>query len=101
MSEIAGKVGLQKQYQVTRLLQLITLRQDIQKRLLVILKEQVIQLARYYTNLTQLERLEQAVAAEIDRIIAEAERETMSSNCSRESLFNRRLCRLIQSNYQP
>ena len=101
MSEIARKVGLQKQYQVTRLLQLITLRQDIQKRLLVILKEQVIQLAGYYTNLTQLERLEQAVAAEIDRIIAEAERETMSSNCSRESLFNRRLCCLVESHYQP
>lgn len=101
MSEIARKVGLQKQYQVTRLLQLITLRQDIQKRLLVILKEQVIQLARYYTNPTQLECLEQAVAAEIDRIVAEAERETMSFNCSRESLFNRRLCRLIESHYQP
>ena len=100
MSQIAGEVGLSKQYQVSRLLNLKPLREDIKQKLLVTLKEQVVELARCYTNPTQLGHLERALDEEIDRIMEEAERETMSSNCSRDSLFNRRLCHLIESDSQ-
>ncbi|MGB3535268.1 MAG: hypothetical protein WBA13_17345 [Microcoleaceae cyanobacterium] len=93
MKEIAKEIGLTRQDQVTRLLKLKSLRQDVQQRLLVTLKEEVIQLAGYYTDLLQLKRLEQALATEIDRIMAEAEREMSTPNCSRDSLFTRRLCR--------
>ncbi|KKD38089.1 hypothetical protein [Limnoraphis robusta] len=96
MSEIARKIGLKRQDNVTRLLQLKTLREDIQQRLLSTLKDQVIQLARYYNNLVKLERLEQALAAEIDRMMEEAQRDTMTPNCSRDSLFFRRLCRHLE-----
>ncbi len=93
MTEIAREIGLKRQDNVTRLLQLKTLREDIQQRLLSTLKDQVIQLARYYNNLVQLEHLEQALAAEIDRLMEEAQRDTMTPNCSRDSLFFRRLSR--------
>lgn len=98
MSKIAREVGLNRQYQVSRLLNLKPLRQDIKQRLLITLKERVIELAHYYTNLTELGCLERALNEEIDKIMKEAERESLSSNCSRESLLNRRLCRLIESN---
>ncbi|WP_413160015.1 hypothetical protein ACL6C3_16465 [Capilliphycus salinus ALCB114379] len=93
MGEIAQKIGLNKQYEITRLLQLKRLRKDIQQRLLSTLKDQVVQLAGYYTDLISLERLEQAIAAEIDRMMEEAQRDTMNPNCSRDSLFYRRLSR--------
>ena len=93
MKEIAKKIGLTRQDQVSRLLNLKSLRQDVQQRLLVTLKEEVIQLACYYTDLLQLKRLEQALAAEINRIMEEAEREMNTPNSSRNSLFTRRLCR--------
>ncbi len=93
MSEIAQKIGLKRQDNVTRLLQFKTLREDIQQRLLSTLKDQVVQLAGYYTDLISLERLEQALVAEIDRMMEEAQRDTMNPNCSRNSLFYRRLSR--------
>ena len=96
MSEIAREIGLKRQDNVTRLLQLKTLRKDIQQRLLSTLKDQVIQLAHYYHNLVKLERLEQALAAEIDRMMEEAQRDTMNPNCSRDSLFFHRLSRHLE-----
>jgi hypothetical protein len=93
MKEIAQEIGLKQQYQVSRFLNLRTLREDVQQRLLVTLKMQVFQLAQYYIDRIKLEQLEQAVATEIDRILAEAEREASHPNCSRDSLFTRRLFR--------
>ncbi len=91
MSEIAGKVGLSQQYQVSRLLNLKALRQGVQHQLLLTLKHQVLQLAYYYTDFVELGRLEQAVVVEVERILKEAEREKSTPNCSRDSLLTRRI----------
>ncbi|MGL5083063.1 MAG: hypothetical protein ACRC8A_16375 [Microcoleaceae cyanobacterium] len=95
MATIAKQIGLSKQYQVSRLLQLTAMRQDVQQRLLTSLKHPVFQLASYYTDRIQLTHLERVVAEEVDRIMAAADRETGSSNCARNSLFTRRLCRYL------
>ncbi|MGF1493768.1 MAG: hypothetical protein ACFBSC_15190 [Microcoleaceae cyanobacterium] len=97
MKDIAQQVGLQKQYQVSRLLQLKSLRTDVQQRLLAGLRNDVAELAsRYATNL-EIETLEVALAAEIDQIMQDAKRENNSSNCSRSNLFTNYLYRHVSS----
>ncbi|MFM7885617.1 MAG: hypothetical protein ACKPCM_02750, partial [Pseudanabaena sp.] len=54
MSEIATAVGLEAQYQVTRLLKLKELRADIRREILGDLREQVMELVKFYTDPTKL-----------------------------------------------
>lgn len=93
MGEIAPHVGLHKQYQVSRLLELIPFRADVRQKMLVYLRDRCRELATHYINLTQLENLEQRLNTileeEIDKIIEVDEIEASTPNRFLNNLNNR------------
>lgn len=101
MGEIASQVGLQKQYQVSRLLELKPFRADVRQKMLVCLRDRCRELAANYINPTQLENLEQrldaALEEEIDKVINADEAQARTPNCSLNNLFARRLCRHLDT----
>jgi hypothetical protein len=98
MSQIAPQINLAKQYEVTRLLKLNDLRADVRQRLLLILASKVIEIAKLFTDVKQLENLdkkiEEALSEQIDKIITQAESEARNPvrNQPLKSLFAHRLC---------
>jgi hypothetical protein len=105
MTEIAPLVGLQKQFQVTRLLGLKELRADVRQAWLKLLHQRLPQLLKTYLDPQQLEQLDQqlqqrlnAVLEElIDRIIAEDATDSYSPNRTSRSLFTACLCRYLET----
>jgi hypothetical protein len=101
MGEIAVQVGLQKQYQVSRLLELKPFRADVRQKMLVGLRDRCRELAANYINPTQLENLEQrldtALEEEIDKVINADETQASTPNRSLNNLFARRLCRHLDT----
>ncbi len=103
MSQIAPKIGFKKQYEVTRFLKLNQFRADIRQRLLINLRDGVIEIARYFTNYQQLEGLDKKIESILDEqilnVIQEAESEAKSpvKNQPLCSLLARRLCRYLDS----
>lgn len=100
MSEIAKQIGLQAQYQVTRLLNLKALRANVRHLMLQCLRKALPDLARAYVDLNQLERadsqIDVALNEQID-ILMQTEQtnaKTPKSYLSR-SLFAQRLCRYL------
>lgn len=83
MGEIAEKIGLNNQSQVSRLLELKSFRADIGRRTLVKLRSKVLELAQTYTSPSQLRDLEVRINAfldeEISNVIQEAEKEASNS----------------------
>ena len=106
MGEIAPKVGLQAQYQVSRLLKLKELRADIRQSLLMELCERVIQKAEsYHSDLGQLQamdrKIEAALSEQVDDILQEAAAEaSVAQRSSTASLYARRLCHYLNSRSQ-
>jgi hypothetical protein len=103
MGEIASQVGLHKQYQVSRLLELRSFRADVRQKMLVYLRDRCRELAARY-NPTQLENLEQKLDAvleeEIDKIIEADETQASTPNRSLNNLnnrFARYLCRYLHT----
>jgi hypothetical protein len=104
MGEIAPLVGLQAQYQVSRLLKLKQLRTDIQhkmlKCLLVCIVEQVKTLAdSERLSAFNQQQVEVALDEEIAKIIQESEIEAeinSNRNSPLKSLFSRRICRFME-----
>lgn len=97
MGEIATQIGLQAQYQVTRLLKLKELRADVRQRLLVDLRDRLGERAKAYADpdrlLTLDQQLEAALGDQIATIIQQAEVEAATNrNQPLESLFAKRLC---------
>jgi hypothetical protein len=98
MSQIAPQINLEKQYEVTRLLKLNDLRADVRQRLLVILRTKVIDIAKQFTDIQQLQNLdkkvEEALSEQINKIITQAESEARNPvrNQPLKSLFAHRLC---------
>lgn len=98
MSQIAPQIGLKKQYEVTRLLKLNELRADIRQKLLMILREKVIDIAKYFTNSERLQSLDKQVDIILDEqisgIIQEAESEVKNPvrNQPLRNLIARRIC---------
>jgi hypothetical protein len=92
MGEIAPKVGLQKQYQVSRLLELKPFRADVRQKMLVDLRDRCRELVAHYINPSQLENLEQKLNAvleeEIDKIIEADETEASTPNRYLNNLNN-------------
>lgn len=94
---------LQKeQYQITRLLQLLKLREDVKRNMLNGLRNQVQELAAQYVGLAQLEalmeKIDAALEAEIDRVMEEARVEASTGKRDREkprSRFSASLCRYL------
>jgi hypothetical protein len=97
MGEIAAQVGLQAQYQVTRLLKLKEFRADVRQQVLVRLRDRVLAKARDYANPDRLHQLDQQIETALDEQIAtvmqQAEAEaSIAKNRPLNSLFARRLC---------
>ncbi|MBD2464382.1 hypothetical protein H6G89_25585 [Oscillatoria sp. FACHB-1407] len=100
MTEIAAEVGLQAQYQVTRLLKLKEFRADVRQRLLLTLRDRILDKAREYADPNRLKSLDQTIDAALDEQIAailqQAEAEaSVARHCPLDSLFARRLCQYL------
>jgi hypothetical protein len=99
MGKIAPQVGLQEQYEVTRLLELRQFRANVRSHLLQLLLSSVQDQARAYTDLdpTRLQRLNQQIEAILEEhitvLIQEAASEAaVAKRRPLDSLFARRLC---------
>ncbi|MBW4464916.1 MAG: hypothetical protein KME07_05685 [Pegethrix bostrychoides GSE-TBD4-15B] len=98
MSQIAPLVGLQKQFQVTRLLNLKTLRAEVRQHWLSLIRQELPQILQHYQASDQpieTEQLDQILAEAIDRIMAEDQADCYSAKRRSESLFNACLCRYL------
>ncbi|MEM1168854.1 MAG: hypothetical protein AAGJ08_07160 [Cyanobacteria bacterium P01_H01_bin.35] len=97
MTDIAKDVGLKAQYQVTRLLKLKSFRADIRQQLLIILRHQILELAKDYTNPQSLKALDKQIEIALDEQVnqvfqeAQAEGHTSGHHYT-ESLFAKRVC---------
>jgi len=101
MGEIAPLVGLQAQYQVSRLLQLKAFRADIRQQMLQDLAARTMKTAGNYTDPDQLlersRQVEAALEEQIDAAIQEAKMEASTSKTlTSSSLFAQRLCYYLE-----
>ncbi|MFB2839545.1 hypothetical protein ACE1CA_34065 [Aerosakkonemataceae cyanobacterium BLCC-F167] len=100
MSKIAGLIGLEQEYQVSRLLKLKEFRADVRQRMLKYLHDSVLQQAIAYTNPDLLPQLEQKIDVALDeqitQLINEAEAESTTPNRREQSLFTARLCHYLK-----
>ncbi|MEO0684783.1 MAG: hypothetical protein AAFY76_06970, partial [Cyanobacteria bacterium J06649_11] len=103
MSQIAPQIGFKKQYEVTRFLKLNEFRADIRHKLLMHLRDRVMEIARNFTNYQRLEGLDKQIESILDEqiysVINEAESEAKSPvrNQAFCSLFSRRLCSYLKT----
>ncbi|PSF35596.1 hypothetical protein C7H19_16460 [Aphanothece hegewaldii CCALA 016] len=100
MTDIALAIGLEKQYQVTRLMQLKNFRADIRQHMLQNLPHQIIELAAIYTNPELLQKqekqIELALEEQVTTMIEEAAAEaSMAKNRPVKSIFACSLCRYL------
>jgi predicted RNase H-like nuclease len=104
MGEIAPKVNLQAQFQVSRLLKLKSFRADIQQRFLVLLRDRVINEALAYTDPERLqalnEQIEEALDEQVTQVMQEAAKEASTATSKKNqttttSLFAKRLCHCL------
>ncbi len=102
MAEIAAGVGLQAQYQVTRLLKLKAFRADVRHQLLGMLRDRLFEVAKSYVEPQQLlamdKQIEVALDEEITKVMQEAEAEaSMAKNRPVSSLFSKKLCAYLDN----
>ncbi len=102
MTEIAKRIEMKAQFQVTRLLKLKEFRADVTNELLTLLKVRVLQLAENYSSLECLQTLESqimiALTEQINNLISEAEVEAAGARSnSMNSRFASRLCQYLDS----
>jgi len=98
MAQIAPLVGLQKQFQVTRLLDLTRLRAEVRQQWLDLMRYELPRMLRHYLEsdqLQQLERLDGLLEDSIDRIMAEDRADCYSAGHRSNSLFKSCLCRYL------
>lgn len=101
MSVIAGEVGLQAQYQVTRLLNLKPLRADVRRQMLNTLYDSILNLSRNYADPERLQNLDREIEAflnkHVEEVIEEAEAESSHARGHPlRSLFAQRLCQYLK-----
>lgn len=102
MGQIAHRVGLKQQYQVTRLLKLKDFRADIQQRLFVLLRdrtlEQAQRLATDQTASTLQDHVEAAIDHQLTELMQEAELEASANRDQPfQNLFARKLCQYLDT----
>jgi hypothetical protein len=102
MTAIATEIGLQAQYQVTRLLKLKDLRSDIQQKMLQELRQQIVVLAATYTDPEQLikqeNQIEIALSEQVNSVISQAESEASTAkNQPLTSILAQYICRYLDS----
>lgn len=99
MAEIAPIVGLQYQYQVSRLLKLRNFRADVRQVMVEALLRRVLDKAINYADPACLQTLDRQVEAALDEqiaaVIQEAEVEGSTPRKCANSLFAKRLCRYL------
>jgi len=100
MTAIAEAIGLQAQYQVTRLLKLKEFRADVRHYLLQYLKQSIKDKALDYTSPSQLDQLddqlEVALSEQIDAVIQQDQATAKTpKNYAVASLFARILCQYL------
>jgi hypothetical protein len=105
MAEIATAVGLEAQYQVTRLLKLKELRSDVRREMLGELKDRAIELAKFYTLPSQLSELDRKLDVVLQELVDEemerAEAESIKSKgIPLRSRFAIKLCKYLQKVHQ-
>ncbi|MFB2836881.1 hypothetical protein [Floridanema evergladense] len=101
MVEIAQRIGLKAQYQVTRLLKLKQLRTEVRQLMLKKLLASILNKALSYTNLNEAknleEKIEQILSQQIEDIMQEAEAEsTVTKKRPLPSLLARRICYMLR-----
>ena len=106
MTDIAPQVGLKAQYQVSRLLQLKALRADVQRQMLVELRDRVLDQAQAFAEPMRLEALQQTLdtllSEQIDALIQTAAAEaSIPGNRPVHSLYARRLCHDLDQRIMP
>ena len=103
MSQIAPQVGLKKQYEVSRLLKISELRADIRQKLLLILRDRVLKLAKNFAKSESLQNLDEQIESILDEEIseifqkAESEVKNPTRNQPLRSLLACRLCYYLNS----
>ncbi|HEY9659629.1 MAG TPA: hypothetical protein V6C65_14310, partial [Allocoleopsis sp.] len=102
MGEIAPQIGLQAQYQVTRLMDLKNFRANVKSNLLHLLFDSVLDQARHYTDPSYLQTLNHTLEAILDEqvstLIQQAETEAaVAKQRPLKSLFARRLCHYLDT----
>lgn len=101
MAEIARQIGLQAQYQVTRLLKLKQLRTEVRQLMLKNLLASILNRALSYNNLNEAknleEKIEQMLSQKIEDVMQEAEAEsTVIKKRPLPSLFAQRICYILR-----
>lgn len=102
MKEIAPQLGLRDQPQVSRLLELKTLRSDIGRRMLLCLRSNVLKLAQCYVDPVQLRvldsKLQSVLGEEIDKELEKSKKEThIGHNRVMNSQFSKTICQYLDS----
>lgn len=106
MGAIATDLGLTNQVQVTRLLQLKRLREEVQALLIPRLQERVQTLAQRYLTVDELQQrqaaLNQLLAQEVEQVIAAATSEAqIPQGRTANSLFAQTLCQTVHQFLAP
>ena len=106
MGQIAHQIGFKAQYQVSRLLQLKSMRADIRQEMLKILGDRVLDNLKSMMSphqLTQLEsQLEEILAEQVDELLDKAAAEARASkSCGNQSFYAQRLCRCLSQRVNP
>ncbi len=101
MTEIAQTLGLQAQYQVTRLLKLKDFRADVRRRILENLGDRIHTLALPYADVSRLQAVDAqiatALAEHVDALMQQAETEVnVARHHPLKGLFACRLCHHLQ-----
>jgi hypothetical protein len=102
MGEIATQLGLQAQYQVTRLLKLKEFRADVRQQLLLSLRDRIVEKAKDYADPDRLQTLDQQIETALDEqistVMQQAEAEaSIAKNRPLASVFARRLCQHLDT----
>ncbi|WP_346293978.1 hypothetical protein [Sphaerothrix gracilis] len=105
MRNIAEQIGFKSQVQVTRLLRLKSLREEIYFLWLEKLKKQVKKEVAKYTEKVEINKiypqLEEFLREDILQAITESSAEAQSPKRKEVCLFNRRLCKIVSSMKNP
>lgn len=104
MGEIASEIGLQAQYQVTRLLNLKQLRADMRRHMLNFLYGSVANLAKDYADPERLHNLDRQLEAilseQVEKVMYEAEAEgSHARGHPLHSQFAQKLCEYLRRTY--
>lgn len=105
MTEIAPLVELEKQFQVSRLLELKEFRSDVKQKWLKLLHQRLLQLLKDYVDSQQLEQLDRqlqqrlltALENLIDQTLSEDATDSYSPKRNTRSLFTACLCQYLKT----